>query len=123
MQQTWMTGRGESNKGGPTRSNLHQTTGLTVRNQEEGTEETEETAATIGDPKRSSSLVSEIGYIQEKILNSIRAQDLIEMSLQMPIMIMLQSIKKTRNMSSIRSINSSHGSSKGMTQVKFIIGK
>ena len=118
-----MTGRGESNKGVPTRSNLPQIIGLTETTQEEGTVAIAATEETIGGLKRSSYQVSEIGYIQEKILNSTRAQDLIGMSLQMPIMIMLPSIKRIRNMSSIRSISSSHGSWKGMTQVRFIIGK
>ena len=121
-----MTGRGESNKGGQTKSNLHLTTGLTETNLEEttvGTVGIVETVVIIGGLKRSNSQVSEIGYIQEKILNSIRAQDLIEMNLQMPIMIMLWSIKRIKNTSSTRSISSSHGLLKGMTLVKFIIGK
>ena len=123
MQQTLMTGRGESNKGGPTRSNPHLTTGLTETNREETTVGTVETVEIIEGLKRSNCQVSEIGYIQEKILNSIRAQDLIEMSLQMPIMIMLRSIKRIKNTSSTRSTSLSHGLWKGMTLVKFIIGK
>ena len=126
MQQTLMIGRGESNKGGPTRSNPRLTTGLTETNREEttvGTVETVETVVIIEGLKRSNCQVSEIGYTQEKILNSIRAQDLIEMSLQMPIMIMLRSIKRIKNTSSTRSTSLSHGLWKGMTLVKFIIGK
>ena len=123
MQQTLMTGRGESNKGGPTRSNPHLTTGLTETNREETTVGTVETVEIIEGLKRSNCQVSEIGYTQEKILNSIRAQDLIEMSLQMPIMIMLRSIKRIKNTSSTRSTSSNHGLWKGMTLVKFIIGK
>jgi CheY-like chemotaxis protein len=124
-----MIGRGESNKGGQTKSNLHLTTGLTETNLEEttvgtvGTVGIVETVVIIEGLKRSNSQVSEIGFTQEKILNSIRAQDLIEMSLQMPIMIMLRSIKRIKNTSSTKSISSSHGLLKGMTLVKFIIGK
>lgn len=117
MQLTWMTGRGENNKGGPTRSNPLLIIGLTEINREE------ETVEIIEGLKRSNSLVLEIGYIQEKILNSIRAQDSIGMSSQMPIMIMLRSIKRIKNTSSIRSTSLSHGLWKGMTLVKFIIGK
>lgn len=118
-----MIGRGENNKGGPTRSNPHLTTGLTETNREETTVGTVETVEIIEGLKRSNCQVSEIGYTQEKILNSIRAQDLIEMSLQMPIMIMLWSIKRIKNTSFTRSTSLSHGLWKGMTLVKFIIGK
>ena len=123
MQLTWMTGRGESNKGGLTRSNPRLTIGLTETNREEETVGIVETVEIIEGQKRSNSQVLEIDYIQEKILNSIRAQDLIEMSLQMPIMIMLQNTKRIKNMSSIRSTSLRHGLWEGMTLVKYIIGK
>lgn len=122
-QQIWMTAKGESNRGEPIRTDLLLITDPTVKNLEEETEETEETGAITEDLKRFSSPVSEIGYTPGKILSFIKAQDLIETSLQRRTTTMWQSIKRIKNTNSIKSTSLSLGSLRDMTPVKSSIGK